>query len=65
AGAKRKVTKRETPKVISRSAEREEGYAPSTCAHWRGGYGALTRGAQPHKKQPPQKNTKQHQFIFP
>jgi len=30
-GAKKKAIKKETPKVVSRSAEREEGYAPSTA----------------------------------
>ena len=29
-GAKKKVIKKETPRIISRSAEREEGYVPST-----------------------------------
>ena len=29
-GAKKKVIKKETPRIISRSAEREEGYSPST-----------------------------------
>ena len=42
AGAKRKVIKRETPGIVSRSAERDQGYAPWMGAHWRGGYGVLT-----------------------
>ena len=42
AGAKRKVSKRETPGEVSPSADGEEGYAPSTCAHWRGSYGVLS-----------------------
>ena len=33
-GTKRKVNKREMPGIISRSAEREEGFAPSTCARF-------------------------------
>jgi hypothetical protein len=30
-GAKEKVIKKKTPRGVSRSAEREEGYAPSTA----------------------------------
>ena len=45
AGAKRKVIKRETPGIISPSADGEEGSAPSTCAHWRGDFRVLTHVA--------------------
>ena len=49
-GPKEKAWQKENGREdVSPSADGEEGSAPSTCAHWRGGYGALTRGAYPFR----------------
>ncbi|MBQ1962709.1 MAG: hypothetical protein II369_01165, partial [Clostridia bacterium] len=47
-GPKEKAWQKENGREdVSPSADGDQGCAPSTCAHWRGGYGALTRGTHP------------------
>ena len=44
-GPKEKAWQKENGREdVSPSADGEEGSAPSTCAHWRGGYGVLSHG---------------------